>query len=201
MTKVQYSLKLDASGLSDLKKAAILKGLEKLESDGMDAVNEVVGDMQMFLNDYEHEVMSLRAPDPVLGWLNTAQWVVSFDFYMRRKNSLYGKFNIYNAQQPTQYYYEGISFNRFGEPKVWYASGTVINLAKVKYSTIGKPVFPRRAKVIMFYSHRANRLVYRPVRAYNIGGHDRYKHKIDGIISDCLDILPSYLTKYIAGSK
>lgn len=201
MTKIQYSLKLDASGLSDLKKAAIVKGLERLETDGMDAVDEVSSDIEMYLNYYERGVKAKRAADPVLGWVPIDQWASDFVFYMRRGNSLYGKFSIYNKQKEMQYFYEGVSFNKSGEMYNWYARGVVANLAKVKYATIGDVVTPKRAKKIMFYSHQHNKLVYRKARAYNIGGHDRYKHNIDGIISDCLDMLPSYLTKYITGSK
>lgn len=198
MTNVTISLKIDAKGVSAMKQAAIVKGLDFLETEGMQAVQDVCDDMAFYLNSYEESIMAARAADPILGHVDTAMWIATFDMHMRRRDTLYGNFHIRNVQPEMYYEYTGSYQDRHGEFRSWTTSGVVANLAAVRYATGTGMVMPVNANVIIFYSYIENGIIVRNRRAYDRGGHRKYKRNVDDIIQSCAANIPDYIPRYIS---
>lgn len=208
MTRLKVGVKLDAKGHDLIEREAIRRG--KLVIQDTTASNNVAHDMQTRLNEYELALMSKRSADPITGGINTAKWSVKFKIHMSRGNYLYGRFRIVNKQPPYEYKYRGynkeFSVGRgsrkkpFGA-KPWVASGTVGNLAAIRYANPDSwdailYVMPKKGKSIMFYSHKYNAIIFRRHRLYSSGGHERYKAHIDNIIMSSIDELPSEIQRY-----
>lgn len=200
MTRLKVGVKLDARAYNAIERAAIREG-EKVIRDTV-PMDIVASHMEDKLNNYERTLMAMRSADPITGGINTAKWSVKFKIHMSRGDYLYGRFHIVNTQPPYEYKYVG--YNNLGRrrrAKQWVASGTVGNLAAIRYATpesmyVIPYVMPKRGKSIMFYSHKHNAIIFRRYRQYSSGGHERYKANIDGIIMDAIDYLPSEIQRY-----
>ena len=208
MTRLKVGIKLDAKAYSAIEKAAIRAGNQVIQD--TTPINAVANQMQDRLNEYERYLMSMRYADPITGGINTAKWSVKFKIHMTRGDYLYGRFHVVNTQPPYTYTYSGynkefsvgrgVRRKSFGV-KPWVASGTVGNLAAIRYATPSTPyavsyVMPKRGKSIMFYSHKHNAIIFRRYRQYSDGGHERYRVHIDNIIMDSIDDLPSEIGRY-----
>lgn len=209
MTRLKARFKIDVKHLSKVERDLAKRGLIHLSE--LDVFNKTANSIQRDLNAYERYLMGKRASDPILGGINTAQWRVKFDLFMTRGDIMYGKYIITNVQKPYTYYYMGynksFTVGRGARKKTygakpWHSSGTVGNLAAIRYATpdtnayVVQHVFPRGGKSIMFYSHLHNAIIFRRHREYSSGGHERYTVHIDNIIMDNIDRLPSDVVSY-----
>lgn len=208
MTRLKVGIKLDAKAYNAIERAAIVAGSKVIQD--IAPMNAVANSMKNKLNDYERYLMTMRSADPITGGINTARWSVKFNIHMHRDGYLYGRFHIVNKQPPYSYTYMGYNKEfsvgrgsrkkKFGA-KPFVASGTVLNLAMVRYANPDSwdailYVMPKKGKSIMFYSHKYNAVIFRRYRRYSSGGHQRYKMHIDNIIMDSIDSLPSEIQRY-----
>lgn len=203
MTRLKVGVKIDARAYSAIERAAIREG-SKVIRDTV-PMEIVANQMERKLNDYERYLMAMRSADPITGGINTAKWSVKFNIHMSRGDYLYGRFHAVNTQPPYNYTY--MSYNKPVGRRSAYnskrrvSSGTIGNLAAIRYATpadgyVIRYVMPKKGKSIMFYSHLHNAVIFRRYRQYSSGGHENYKFRIDNIITESIDLLPSEIQRY-----